>query len=114
MRIRIRWCRLYRYMQRVDALGAAALVLDKRPVLESEFTPDQLNGAFLLRNEGLLYKEDREAGGIIWRPTSVSRLHEWACEEAGRLGIDLNGYQPERADPPGTTLIPVNDYPAPR
>ncbi len=102
------------WLKRLDSFGAAALLLDKGPVYEMELTPDQLNGALYLRNNGLAYPEDRAAGGVVWRSTSRSRLQKWFTSEARRLGVDINSYEPKRADPPGATLIKVSDYPAPR
>ena len=102
------------WLRRLDSLGAAALLLDKRVVYESEFTPDQVNGALFLQGILLAYREKSMAGGAVWRVPSRRLLQKWVASEAKRLGIDLNTFEPKRADPPGATLIPVSDYQAPR
>lgn len=102
------------WIRRLDALGAAALLLDKRVVYESEFTPDQVNGALFLQGILLAYREKNMSGSTVWRVPSRRLLQKWVASEATRLGIDLNTYEPKRADLPGATLIPASDYQAPR
>lgn len=102
------------WLRRLDALGAAALLLDKRVVYETEFTPDQVNGALFLQGILLAYREENMAGGTVWRVPSRRLLQKWFVAEARRLGIDLVAYEPKRSDSSGVTLIPVSDYQAPR
>ena len=118
MRWAIRFIRKCRrgelWFRRLDALGAASLMLNKWVVHESEFTPDQMNGALFLERKLLAYRKKNDNGEDVWKVPSWSLLHAWAMSEAKRLGVDLRTYQPKRADSPGVNLIPVSDYQAPR
>lgn len=102
------------WLKRLDALGAASLLLKKWVVHETEFTPDQMNGALYLERMLLVFRKKNSLGEDIWRVSSWVLLHQWAGSEAKRLGVDLRTFQPKKAEPSGATLIPVSDYQAPR
>lgn len=102
------------WLKRLDALGTASLMLKKWVVHEGQFTPDQMNGALFLERKDLLFREKNPSGEDVWKVSSWGGLYKWAETEAKRQGVDLRTYQPERADSPGATLIPVSDYQAPR
>lgn len=102
------------WLRRLDALGAASLLLKKWVVHESEFTPDQMNGVLYLERQLLVYRKKNGSGEDIWRVPSWGLLHQWAESEAKRLGVDLRTFQPKKAEPSGATLNPVSDLTAPR